>query len=41
MVGSISMPSGPFVYESIVTSNNLDVVAKIAWEILKIQLTLN
>jgi hypothetical protein len=41
MVGSISVPSGPFNFESIITSSNLDVEAKIGWEILKIQLTLN
>ncbi len=41
MVGSISMPNGPFAFESIVSLNNLDVETKIAWEVMKIQLILN
>ncbi len=41
IVGSISMPNGPFAFESIRMPNDLDEEAKIAWEILKAQLILN
>jgi hypothetical protein len=41
IVGSISMPSGPFAFESITTPNDLDEEAKITWEVLKAQLILN
>ncbi len=39
--GLISTPSGPFVFQSIAMSNHLDEEAKIAWEVLKVQLILN
>jgi hypothetical protein len=44
VVGSISTPLGsptPDVLESVEAQKNLDVEAKIAWEVLKTQLTLN
>jgi hypothetical protein len=39
--GLISIPSGPFAFENIATSNDLDEEAKIAWEVLKAQFILN
>jgi hypothetical protein len=41
VVGSISTPSGPSMFESITTPNDLDEEAKIAWEVLKAQFILN
>jgi hypothetical protein len=41
IVGSISMPSGSYAFESITTPNDLDEEAKIAWEVLKAQLISN
>jgi hypothetical protein len=43
-VGLISTPLGspiPNVSKCVEAPNNLDVEAKIAWEVLKVQLTLN
>jgi hypothetical protein len=40
-IGSISTPSAPFDFETIVTLNILDSKANFACEFLKIQLTLN
>jgi hypothetical protein len=41
LVGSFSTSIGLFIFESIVTPNNLDVKTEIAYEILKFQLTMN
>ncbi len=44
VIGQISTPLGsptPDVLESVEAQNNLDVEAKIAWEVLKTQLTLH
>jgi hypothetical protein len=44
MVGSISTPFGSQAIDAsknVETPSNLDVEAEIAWEVLKVQLTLN
>jgi hypothetical protein len=41
VVGSISTPNGPFTSKSIATPSDFDEEAKIAWEVLKVQLILN
>jgi hypothetical protein len=41
LVGSTSMPNGPFASESIAMPSGLNEEAKIAWEVLKVQLILN
>ncbi len=41
IVGSISMPSAPTLFESITTPSTSNPKAKAAWELLKIQLNLN
>jgi hypothetical protein len=41
LVNSISTLNGPFAYESITTQSNLDLNVNVAWETLKMQLTLN
>ncbi len=40
-IGSISTPSPPFSFETIVFLSILALEANFAWELLKIQLTLN
>jgi hypothetical protein len=40
-VGSISTPNGPSTSKSMVTPIDLDVKAKITWEVLKTQFILN
>ncbi len=41
VVGLILTLSGPFTFESITTPSDFDEEAKIAWEVLKVQLILN
>jgi hypothetical protein len=41
LVNSISALNGPFAFESITTQSNLDLNIDVAWETLKMQLTLN
>ncbi len=41
LVGWISMLRGPSACENIATPSDLDEEAKIAWEVLKVQLILN
>lgn len=41
IVGSISMPNTPLIKKIIVTPNNVHLKTYVAWEVLKIQLTLN
>jgi hypothetical protein len=40
-VGSISTPSSPTLFESIATPSTSNLEAKVAWELLKAQLSLN
>ncbi len=41
MVGFVSTPNAQFGFESIITLSILDLKTKVAWELFKIQLTLN